>query len=89
MIFNIVQVIGGFILAIGNIPQILQLLRTKSAKDLNGKTFLFMFIGMALMEVYAVQLAVHDNGGAFLFTNTLSLLSLFIINVLLLKYRNR
>jgi MtN3 and saliva related transmembrane protein len=66
--------LGGFILAFGNIPQILQILRTKSAVDLNLKTYILMIIGVSMMEVYAINLVVHGSGGAFLATNRYLLL---------------
>ncbi|OGO78073.1 MAG: hypothetical protein A2Y23_15430 [Clostridiales bacterium GWB2_37_7] len=86
MIFDILQLVGGFILAFGNIPQILQILRTKSALDLNLNTYVMMIVGVSLMEVYAINLVVHGSGGAFLATNTLSFIALVVMIVLILKY---
>lgn len=86
MFFDILQLIGGLILAFGQIPQILQILRTKSAKDLNLKTFLMMFTGIFLMEVYAINLVIHGAGGAFLITNTISLIAIGTMVVLVLKF---
>jgi MtN3 and saliva related transmembrane protein len=42
-----------------------------------------------MMEVYAVNLVLHGSGGAFLITNTLSLVSASVMVVLILKYRKR
>ena len=75
MIFDILQLAGGMIMSFGQIPQIIQILRTKSAKDLNLKTYLMMFIGIFLMEIYAINLVIHHAGVAFLITNTISLIA--------------
>jgi MtN3 and saliva related transmembrane protein len=86
MIFDILQLLGGFILAFGNIPQILQIIRTKSAVDLNLKTYIMMLIGISMMEVYAINLTIHGAGQAFLATNTMSLAAVIIMIVLILRY---
>jgi MtN3 and saliva related transmembrane protein len=86
VIFDILQLIGGFILAFGFIPQIIQVIKTKSTVDLNLKTFLLMFLGIFLMEVYAINLVRHNTGGAFLITNTISLIAVGTMVWLTLKY---
>ncbi len=86
MIFDALQLIGGIIMAFGQIPQIVQILKTKSAKDLNIKTYLMVLTGILLMEAYAVNLVLHGAGGAFLITNSISLLASIIMIVLVLKY---
>ncbi len=86
MIFDALQLIGGIIMAFGQIPQIVQILKTKSAKDLNIKTYLMMCAGILLMEAYAVNLVLHGSGGAFLITKSISLLASIIMIALVLKY---
>ena len=86
MIFDFFQLLGGIIMSMGQIPQITQILKTKSAKDLNLKTYIMMFTGIFLMEIYAVNLVVQGSGGAFLITNTASLIASMIMIVLVLKY---
>ena len=54
--FDFLQLVGGLILAFGYLPQIRQLLRTKSCGDLNLKTYLYLTLGIGLMEIYAVDL---------------------------------
>lgn len=73
-------------MSVGQIPQISQIIKTKSAKDLNLKTYIMMFTGILLMEIYAVNLVVHGSGGAFLITNTISLLASAVMITLILKY---
>ena len=86
MFFSLLQLAGGIIMAFGQIPQIAQILKTKSARDLNLKTYVMMFTGISLMEIYAVNLVVHGSGGAFLITNTLALAAAGIMIILILKY---
>lgn len=86
MFFDILQLAGGIIMSFGQIPQILQILRTKSAVDLNLKTYVMMFTGISLMEVYAINLVIHGSGGAFLTTNSFSLITSGIMIILILKY---
>lgn len=71
--FDFLQLAGGLILAIGYIPQIIQLIKTRSSRDLNAKTYLSLTVGILLMEVYAVDLAVQGSGVMFLVTNSISL----------------
>ncbi|AZS14914.1 PQ-loop domain-containing transporter [Paenibacillus lutimineralis] len=89
MIFSILQLIGGVILAIGWIPQILQIMKTKSVRDLSLKSYLFMLLGIGLMEIYAIDLVGNGSGIAFLMTNSLSLLVVLFVIMLVLRYRNR
>ena len=87
--FDFLQLIGGLILALGYIPQIRQLLRTKSCGDLNLKTYLYLTVGIGLMEIYAVDLHKSGCGYMFLITNTLSLVLVSLISTLIIKYRLR
>lgn len=85
--FDILQLLGGIILSVGYIPQIIKLIKTKSAADFNIKTFVMVWIGIFFMEIYAVDLALGGNGLMYLVTNTMSLLVQSILVVLILKYR--
>lgn len=89
MIFALFQLIGGVILSFGWVPQIVQVLKTKSVKDLNPQTFWLLFVGISFMEVYAIHLAMERVGFAFLITNSLSLLLIVIILGLLFTYRQK
>lgn len=88
MIFALSQFIGGIILSFGWIPQIIQIVKSKSAKDLNRKTFLLLFLGISLMEIYAVHLALDGVGLAFLVTNSMSLVLISIILVLIVRFKD-
>ena len=87
--FSILQLLGGAILSIGYIPQIAQLIRTRSCHDLNLKTYLSILAGVALMEVYAVNLALHGSGLMFLITNSASLLIVLTQCVLIIWIKKR
>ena len=74
-IFGIFQLIGGIILSIGYIPQIVQMFRTKSSEGLNFKSFGMIFAGILLYEIYAILLVViNDSGHMYLITNSISML---------------
>ncbi len=68
------QLIGGIILSVGYIPQIYQIIRTKTSKGLNFKSFAMMFIGIFLFEIYAISLVISGSGLMYLITNSASLL---------------
>lgn len=86
MIFDVLQILGGLILSLGQIPQMIQIARTKSARDINLNTYLMIFTGSFLMEIYAINLVIHGTGWAYLLTNTLSLLATGITITLIIKY---
>lgn len=85
--FDFLQLLGGIILSVGYIPQIIKLIKTKSAADFNIKTFVMVWIGIFFMEIYAVDLAFGGNGLMYLVTNTMSLLVQSVLVALILKYR--
>ena len=87
--YDFLQLIGGIILALGYIPQICQLLRTKSCGDLNLKTYLYLTLGIGMMEIYAIDLYKNGNGHMFLVTNSISFALVALISFLIIKYRLR
>ncbi|ETT44328.1 MULTISPECIES: PQ-loop domain-containing transporter [unclassified Paenibacillus] len=87
MLFTAMQLVGGLILAVGWIPQIVQIFRTRSVADLSLKAYLLMLLGILLMEAYAVNLAAQGVGLAFLITNTLSLAVVTTVVLLIIRYR--
>lgn len=87
MLFSVMQLIGGIILSVGWIPQIIQILKTKSVADLNIKSYLLMLLGISLMEAYAINLAGRGVGVAFLITNTMSLCVVLLVIILIIRYR--
>lgn len=87
--FDLLQLLGGVILAAGYIPQLRQLIRTRCAKDLNFHTYLFLTIGIGCMEIYAVHLVSGGTGLAFLITNSLSLGISLLLCVLVARFQRR
>lgn len=85
-LYDALQLIGGIILAVGYVPQILQIIQTQSTKDLNLSFCASVVIGIALMEIYAINLAKQKTGHAFLITNTLSLVLSGTILLLKIAY---
>ena len=86
-VFDLLQLLGGIILSFGYIPQIRQIIITKSVADLNLNTFLMIFLGIFFMEVYAVNLVFHGAGTMFLVTNSMALALSGIMCILIIKYR--
>ncbi len=76
-------------MSVGYIPQIKQMLRTKSSKGLNFKSFGMIFLGILLYEVYAIYIVACDNSGhMYLITNSLSLILSGAMCVLIKIFRN-
>ena len=89
-IFGIFQLIGGVIMSVGYIPQIVQMLRTKSSEGLNFKSFGMIFAGIALYEIYAVSLVVIDGSGhMYLITNSISTFLSGLMCLLIKVYKKR
>lgn len=71
--FNVLQLVGGVILSVGYIPQIMKIVKTKSVKDFSLFYLGSLFTGIVLMEAYAIYMYfVMNTAGAFFITNTLS-----------------
>jgi MtN3 and saliva related transmembrane protein len=71
--FNTLQLIGGLILAVGYIPQIIKMFKTKSVRDFSRIYLGGVFTGIVFMEAYAIYMFfVQGTAGAFLATNTIS-----------------
>lgn len=71
--FNTLQFVGGLILSVGYIPQIVKIIRTKSVNDFSKLYLGGVFIGICFMEAYAIYMYfVMGQAGAFFVTNTIS-----------------
>lgn len=81
--FDVLQLLGGVILALGYIPQIKQIIKTRSCDDLNFNTYLFMALGIGLMEIYAISLVCNGTGHMFAVTNTVSFFLVVTICILI------
>lgn len=87
--FNLLQLIGGIILSVGYIPQIAKTIRTKSVEDLSSAYYFNIFIGVGLMEAYAIYSALNGVAYMFLVTNTIAWVLGGTMLFLTLKYRKR
>jgi MtN3 and saliva related transmembrane protein len=87
-VYDWFQLIGGVILALGYLPQIRQLLTSRSCRDLNLKTYVALAAGIGMMEIYAYNLWVHDTAAMFFATNTISLAMVLYIIILIKSVRN-
>lgn len=54
--FVLIGVIGGIMLNIGSIPQVIKLFRTQRAKDLSLSSHLVYFCGIVLLTMYSVHI---------------------------------
>ncbi|WP_409346088.1 PQ-loop domain-containing transporter [Paenibacillus sp. MBLB4367] len=86
-VFDLLQLTGGIMLSFGYIPQIIQITKTKSVKDLNSKTLFFVFFGIFLMEIYAIHLVITGSGWMFLVTNSMALVLAGSMFQLTYKYK--
>ncbi|MGR9546592.1 PQ-loop domain-containing transporter [Priestia megaterium] len=88
--FNALQLIGGLILAVGYLPQIIKIGKTKSVRDFSRIYLGGVFTGIVFMEAYAIYMFFWQNtAGAFLATNTVSFILSGIEFFLVLAYWNR
>lgn len=85
-VYDWLQLIGGIILALGYLPQAKQILETGSVKDLNIKTYISIFVGVFLMEIYAVNLFIQNTAIMFFATNSISLIMVGYIITLILAF---
>lgn len=89
-LFGLFQLIGGIIMSVGYIPQIVQILRTKSSEGLNFKSFGMIFTGIMLYEIYAISLVVLESSGImYLITNTVSTILSGLMCLLIKIYDNK
>jgi len=89
-LFGLFQLIGGIIMSVGYIPQIAQILRTKSSEGLNIKSFGMIFAGILLYEVYAISLVVLESSGImYLITNSVSTFLSGLMCLLIKIYENK
>ena len=88
--FGVFQLIGGIIMSVGYIPQIAQILRTKSSEGLNLKSFGMIFAGILLYEIYAIALVVlESSGNMYLITNSVSTALSGLMCLLIECYRKK
>ena len=80
--FILIGIVGGVLLNIGCIPQIIKLFKTKKAKDLSLSSYLIYFCGIALLTIYSV----HIKDLLLIVLNIVGLLGLLVIIAGILLY---
>ncbi|MEC3596945.1 PQ-loop domain-containing transporter [Bacillus thuringiensis] len=74
-LFNLLQFIGGVILSVGYIPQIIKIIKTRSVRDFSLIYLTGIFTGILFMEAYAIYMYfVMHTAGAFMITNTIAMI---------------
>ena len=81
------QLMGGILLAIGYIPQIIKIIRTKSVGGFSPLWLFMLFFGISLMEVYAIYNLPTTT--MFLITNSISLCLSFTVLFLYIILHNK
>ena len=80
--FILIGIIGGVLLNIGCIPQVIKLFKTQRAKDLSLSSHLVYFCGIALLTIYSI----HMQDALFTVLNIIGLLGLVVIIAGILLY---
>jgi MtN3 and saliva related transmembrane protein len=83
---DLAQVAGGLIVVFGYIPQIVRVVRARSALGLSLAMWSSVFAGLLLMEFYAIDLALSGEP-MMLLTNSASLALSGTLLVLIVWYR--
>ena len=86
-IYDYLQIVGGVLLVIAFLPQILKMIRTRSVDDMSLSTFVMNFVAVGFMEIYAWNLWRTHDQPAFLITNTLGWIVAGTLLGLILRYR--
>lgn len=71
--FVICQVLGGTLVALSWIPQILHAIKGKTAYEIDLRPLTYLFVGSLLMEIYSIELALQGEAIALFWTNTINL----------------
>lgn len=88
-IVNLFQLIGGLIIGLSYLPQMFQIIKTKSVQDINLISLVTLGAGLCGTEVYALYLLFVQGLAMYLLTNTIGLITIIIMIILVLKYKKR
>jgi len=89
MIYNYMQLIGGLIITVGYIPQIVKIIRTRSCRDISLKSYIYLLIGVSFMEVYAMHMVSQGQAVMFFITNSITLIMTLSISILIIKINSQ
>jgi len=80
--FILIGIMGGIMVNIGCIPQVIKLFRTRRAKDLSLSSHLLYFCGIAFLTVYSI----HIEDALFTVLNIVGIIGLLVIISAILLY---
>ena len=84
---EVFQLIGGMFLTFAALPQITQILITRSVQGLNLLTFLMILTGNAMKMVYAIYMAINGYGLVLTITTGMSFAIILTLTALIIYYR--
>lgn len=80
--FDILVLVGGLVVALGTIPQIEQMVRTKSVNDINLTNVILTLIGIVMMMTYSV----HYNLTFLILADLINFVLVLVVLILRLHY---
>lgn len=90
ILVNLGQFVGGILLTMGYVPQIIKTFKTRSVEDFSLPYYILVATGITLMEIYAAyNVFVHGNGHMFLVTNTLALMCSGSMALMTIMYKKK
>lgn len=84
-IFDLLQLIGGFIIVAGYIPQIRQIKKTRNVEGISLTFWSWLVVAGCLIEANAIA----SGQMTFMISQTLNLIGASIITYQVLKYRKK
>ena len=85
MIWTIIGFSAATLTMFAFIPQIIKIIKTKSAKDVSLITLLQLFLGVSLWIVYGI----HLKDSIIIIANSVTILTLIILLCLYCNYRKK
>lgn len=82
-----IYLIGGITLTIASVPQIVQVVITKSVKGLNLATFMLLLIGNGFKLLYAIDLLQKGISTVIFLSTGMSFLTILILVTLITNYK--
>lgn len=80
--FDILVLIGGLVVAFGTIPQIEQMVRTKSVNDINLTNVILTLVGIVMMMTYSI----HYNLTFLILADFINFVLVLVVLILRLHY---
>jgi uncharacterized protein with PQ loop repeat len=84
---EMVYLIGGITLTIASVPQIVQVVITKSVRGLNLATFMLLLIGNGFKLLYAIDLLQKGISTVIFLSTGMSFLTILILVTLITNYK--